>query len=321
MIRIIFMGTPDFALSSLEAIYKSDNKLLAVVTQPDRPRGRGKKLQPSPVKKWALEKGIPIYQPENIRQDPSFIKEIKKLDPDLIITAAFGQILPKALLDIPKLGSINVHASLLPKYRGASPIQQAIIEGEEKTGVTIMYMDTRMDTGDIIAKEEIKIGEDDTADQVHDKLALLGGKVLKEVISLFGQGKPKGVPQDDELATYCSKINKSMCELNWDNDAQKLRNLIRGLTPWPGAFTYYKSCRLKLWSTKEWAGKDIGRAQPGTIVIANAKDGIVVACRNSFLQILELQAEAGRRMTSQEYLRGNQIDTGSILGRQGSDCD
>ncbi len=315
MIRIVFMGTPEFALPCLEAIKKSGNSLVAIVTQPDKPRGRGNKMTPSPVKEWGIKEEIPVYQPTKIRTDKDFIDKIKQLEPDLVITAAFGQILPQEFLDIPTFGCINVHASLLPKYRGASPIQHALINGEKETGITIFYMDAGMDTGDIIAAREINIKDDENAGELHDRLAILGGELLSEVIKQFEQGRPAGIPQDHEKATYCGKIDKSMGEIDWDKEAGAIKNLIRGLTPWPGAYTYYNGKRLKVWKAAEREYFTLNQCEPGTVITADEREGLIVKCRDIALQLLELQGEGGRRMTAGEYLRGNPILEGVRLGQ------
>lgn len=315
MIRIVFMGTPEFAIPCLEAIKQSGNSLVAIVTQPDKPRGRGNIMTPSPVKEWGIREGIPVFQPVKVRNDYDFMSSIRLLEPDLVVTAAFGQILPQEFLDIPSLGCINVHASLLPKYRGASPIQHALINGEKVTGITIIYMDAGMDTGDIIAARKISIGDDENAGELHDRLACLGGELLLEVIKRFEKGKPEGVPQDHEKATYCGKIDKSMGEIDWDKKAYDIRNMIRGLTPWPGAFTYYSGKRLKVWKAAEREYLTLNQYEPGTVILANERDGLVVRCRDGVLQLLELQGEGGRRMTAEEYLRGNPILEGTRLGQ------
>jgi len=315
--RILFMGTPDFAIPSLETIANEGYDLLGVVTQPDRRKGRGKQLTPPPVKEWAMARDIPVYQPEKVRE-PEFIEEVEKLNPDLIVTAAFGQILPKKILDIPHLGCINVHASLLPKYRGASPIQQVIIDGERETGITIMYMDVGMDTGDIILQRKIEIGEEEDSGHLHDRLAKLGGDVLKDALKLFAEGKkPNGVPQDHEKATYCSKIEKSMGEIDWNQEVEKIRNLVRGLTPWPGTFTYVNSLRLKVWKANRWGKLIQGEYVPGQVVIADPKEGLIIAARDGFMRLQYIQGPGGKRMLDTEYLRGNPIPVGTILGKGG----
>jgi len=313
VLKVIFMGTPDFALPVLEAIIGSGCDLLAVVTQPDKPKGRGKQLASPPVKIWAENHGILVLQPEKVKSR-DFIEKIAEMAPDLIVTAAFGQILPNTLLDVPPLGCINVHASLLPKYRGASPIQQALIDGEEKTGVTIMYMDVGMDTGDIILTQEISIDPDENAGQLHDRLAALGGEALGKALELFKSGKPAGIPQDHSAASYCSKIEKSMGEIRWDNDPAAIKNLVRGLTPWPGAFTCLDGQRLKVWKACEWEYFTDKEYIPGTVIKADTSDGLIVGCRGGALRITWLQGPGGKAMDSREYLRGHTIPEGSILG-------
>ncbi len=314
--KILFMGTPLFAIPSLEAIVDGGYDLIGVVTQPDRPKGRGKRLAAPPVKEWALERDIPVYQPEKVRE-PEFVETVRKLSPDLIVTAAFGQILPKTILDIPPLGCINVHASLLPKYRGASPIQQAIIDGEKETGITIMYMDVGMDTGDIILQKKIEIGEDENSGQLHDRLARLGGEALREALKLFEGGqKPAGIPQNEEEATYCSKIEKSMGEIDWNKNLEEVRNLIRGLTPWPGAFIYINDVRLKVWKAGRWEKSAEGEYVPGQVVVADPKQGLVIAARDGLMRLYEIQGPGKRPMADTEYLRGNPIPTGIIIGKE-----
>ena len=312
--KIIFMGTPDFSIPSADAVQKSGNDLIAVVTQPDRPKGRGKQVTFSPVKKWAEERNISIYQPVRIKGDMAFLEKIRQLQPDLIVTAAFGQILPKDFLAVPTLGCINVHASLLPAYRGASPIQQALISGADRTGISVMYMDAGMDTGDIIQQEEIRIAEEDDAGQLHDRLAVLGGRVLSRVLKQFADGKPEGVPQDAAKATYCSKIEKSMGEIRWEQKASTVRNLVRGLTPWPGAYTFLRETRLKVWKVMEWE-YFTNNTVPGTVLRADRSVGLIVACQDGALRIAKLQMPGGRPMSDLDYLRGNRIEVGICLGR------
>ena len=312
--KIIFMGTPDFALPALEAIKKSGQQLMAVVTRPDKPKGRGKQVLPPPVKIWALEREIPVYQPESVRKDPGFISEIKNLSPDLIITAAYGQILPKGFLDIPSLGCINVHASLLPEYRGASPIQQVIMDGRETTGITIMYMDVGMDTGDIVLQKELAIHPDENAGELHDRLAVAGGQALEDGIALFVQGKVKGIPQDHDKATYCRKIEKSMGEIPWEESAIRIKNRIRGLTPWPGCFTFLHGSRLKVWKGSLWEYFTGTRHSPGTVLKADRENGLIVSCGEGALRLEEVQGQGSRSMSDLEFLRGKPIEPGTILG-------
>jgi len=312
VLRIVFMGTPEFAIPSLEAIVSSGHQIIGVVTQPDKPKGRGKKLAPPPVKEWALARAIPVYQPEKVR-DPEFIRILKELAPDLIVTAAYGQILPKEILDIPPLGCINVHASLLPKYRGASPIQQALIDGETETGITIMYMDVGMDTGDIILQRSTPIHPDEQADELHDRLAVLGGQALAEVLELFEKGRPAGRPQEHDKATYCKKIDKSMGNIDWTQSALRIKNLVRGLTPWPGTFTFLGDQRIKVWKVQEWEYSKLGTYTPGQVVAADQRQGLVVACGDGFLRLVRIQGEGKKVMEDIEFLRGNPIPVGTVF--------
>ncbi len=314
--KILFMGTPDFALSALEAVHNSGHELIGVVTQPDKPKGRGKQLAPPPVKEWAIKNQIPVYQPIRVRGDKSFIDKIKGLSPDIVVTAAYGQILPKSFLDIPSIGCINVHASLLPEYRGASPIQQVLIDGREKTGITIMYMDIGMDTGDIILQEELIIHPDENAGQLHDRLGALGGKALQKALKLFEQGPVQGTPQDNEKASYCSKIEKSMGEIRWDNSSASVKNMIRGLTPWPGCFTFYQGNRIKVWKASQREYLTEEKLVPGTVLKADDTDGLIVSCGQGALRIEELQGPGGRPMSDLDFLRGKTIEPGVVLGKE-----
>jgi len=299
---IVFMGTPDFALPTLDAIYDSDNTLLAVVTQPDRPRGRGQKLTHSPVKRWAVSKGVPVLQPRKAR-DASFIEELKGLSPDLIVTAAYGQILPKSILDIPPKGCINVHASLLPSYRGAAPIHQAILDGCERTGVTIMYMDEAMDTGDILLQKAMDIREDMTCEDLHDALAALGGECISEILPAFEEGKPEGTPQVHDEATYCGKITKDMGMIDWREDADCIRRRVCALTPWPGTYTMVEGQRLKILAA-EIVEDGPRNARPGDVYIFDEKDGVRVKCGQGALRLKEIQAPGKRPMADTEFIKG-----------------
>jgi methionyl-tRNA formyltransferase len=315
LLKIIFMGTPDFALPAVEAIKNSGNELIAVVTQPDKPKGRGKHMTPPPVKEWAVYNNYPVFQPQKLKGNQEFLNQLKKLNPDLIVTAAYGQILPKDILDIPPLGCINVHASLLPDYRGASPIQQVLIDGKEKTGISIMYMDVGMDTGDIILQSELDIYPDENAGQLHDRLSELGGESLAEVIKMFENGKPAGKPQDSEKATYCGKIDKSMGEIRWEQSADTIFNLVRGLTPWPGAFTFLHGKRLKIFKALPTEYSTGINLSPGSVLEADQTTGLLIACGQGVIRIAELQEEGGRPMSDLEYLRGNPIEIGTELGK------
>ncbi|MGI6189548.1 MAG: methionyl-tRNA formyltransferase [Clostridiales bacterium] len=315
MLRVVFMGTPEFALPSLEAVLRSGQKLIGVVTQPDRPKGRGRLLTPPPVKVWAMERDIEVYQPEKVR-NPEFVAILEKMAPDVIVTAAFGQILSKQILDIPPLGCINVHASLLPKYRGASPIQQALIDGETSTGITIMYMDEGMDTGDIILQKKIDIHPEERADQLHDRLALLGGQALEEALRLFEGGKPAGRPQEHEKATYCKKIDKTMGNINWTENGNQIKNLVRGLTPWPGAFTFYGQQRIKVWKIKEWEYSKAKDCVPGQVAAADQQQGLIVACGHGFVRLSEIQAQGKKVMKDVDFIRGNPIPAGTVFSNK-----
>ncbi|MEW6304762.1 MAG: methionyl-tRNA formyltransferase [Verrucomicrobiota bacterium] len=311
-LRIIFMGTAELACASLAALADSgDFHVLAVVTQPDRPKGRDLKLQPSPVKALALEKGLPVLQPEKARHEP-FIQELRALQPDLIVVAAYGQILPQALLDVPRFGCLNVHTSLLPKYRGAAPIQWAMLDGEPVTGVTIMKMDAGLDTGDILTQESTPIAEDDNAQTLHDRLAAIGAALLVKTMPNHVAGKITPRPQPKEGATYARKITKEDGHMDWKLPARVLWNRVRGFTPWPGAYAFQaaqpKPRLIKLWSARPVAGG----GQPGEVLRAD-KEGVVIACGEGALCVTSLQKEGGRRMEAADFLRGNPLQPGERL--------
>lgn len=307
--KIVFMGTPDFAVPCLDVV-KDNHELLAVVTQPDRPKGRGKKLAPPPVKERASDFNVEIYQPNKVR-DKEFIHVIKKINPDCIVVVAFGQILPKELLDIPKYGCINVHASLLPKYRGAAPINWAIINGEETTGVTTMYMDVGLDTGDMILKDSIEIN-DMNAGQLYDNLKNMGAQLLKETLALIESGDAPREKQDDSKSSYAPIMNKKLGDICWDRTNVEIRNLVRGVNPWPSAFSSYEGIKFKIWDC-ELVNKVYGNHKPGEIVKVS-KEGIIVNTENKALLITEIQFPNSKRMTVDAYLRGNEIKEGIILG-------
>lgn len=311
--RIVFMGTPDFAVPTLEALLEAKEEVIGVVTQPDRPKGRGQKLTPPPVKEKALNHNLPIYQPENINT-PEFKNQLEQLAPDLIVVVAFGQLLSKDILNLPKLGCINVHASLLPKYRGAAPIHRTIINGEKETGVTTMYMDVELDAGDMLLQEKVDIGEADNLGILHDKLAKLGGELLVKTVRALENGSLTRIPQDHQRATYASKIEKRDVEINWDQSAREIKNLVRGTNPWPGAYTF---CNKKLW--KVW-GVDIVEQNgvyglPGEILETNEETGLVAATGQGKLVFKEIQPENSKRMKVEDYLKGNRVEKGLKLGR------
>lgn len=302
--NVVFLGTPDFAVESLSKIYDSGHNVLAVVSQPDRPSGRGMKLKPTPVKEYALSKGITVYQVEKIRKNEEFIDTIRNLKPDVIVVVAFGQILPKELLDIPKYGSINVHGSLLPKYRGAAPIQWAIINGDEFTGITTMYMDAGMDTGDMILKESIKIEDDDNFGTIYEKMKKLGGKLIIETLEKVAEGSAPREKQGEDF-TMAPMITKELCKIDWNKSAKDIRNLIRGLNPMPGAYTYMSEQMVKIWDAE--IIKMQSEEKSGTVILSNNKEGLYVTTGDGVLNIKELQMPNAKRMSTLDYLRGNTI--------------
>ena len=309
--NIVFMGTPDFAVESLSKIYENGHNVLAVVSQPDRPSGRGMFLKPTPVKEYAESKGLKVYQPEKVRKNEEFIEIIKSLKPDVIVVVAYGQILPEEILNIPKYGCINVHGSLLPKYRGSAPIQWAIINGEEKTGITTMYMDKGMDTGDMILKEEVVIADNDTFGTLYEKLKKAGGKLILQTLDKVLEGIAPRQKQPDEY-THAPMIQKDMCRIDWNKSAREIRNLVRGLNPMPGAYTSLDDKIYKIWMC-EIVTEDAYDEIPGTIITANSKEGLCVATGCGILKITEIQAPNAKRMAVSDYLRGNQIATRKIL--------
>ncbi|MEA4846393.1 MAG: methionyl-tRNA formyltransferase, partial [Clostridiaceae bacterium] len=309
--RIVFMGTPDFAVPCLRELLSEKHEIAAVVTQPDRAKGRGNKLAASPVKILAAEAGIPVYQPEKIRTE-EFMEVLKDLAPDVMIVVAFGQILSQEILDIPPLGCINIHASLLPKYRGAAPINWCIINGEKSTGITAMYMDRGVDTGDIIIKKEIPIGEDENAEELHDRLSELGASVLRDTMTLLTEAKIKRIPQNDAEATYAPIMTKALGRIDWSMDAGKINDLIRGTYPWPGAFSSYKGKVFKIFIAQA-LNDNVKNKDYGYIRQAD-KDSIVVSCGTGSLRIKELQFENEKRMSAEAYLRGHEIAEEVKLG-------
>jgi methionyl-tRNA formyltransferase len=311
-LRIIFMGTPDLACPSLQSILSApDLNVVAVVTQPDRPKGRDLKLQPSPVKTLALQANLPVLQPERARNE-AFIGELRALQPDLIAVAAYGQLLPKNLLDLPRFGCLNLHTSLLPKYRGAAPIQWAIINGDPETGVTIMRIDVGLDTGDILTQETTPIQPDDTSEILHDRLARMGAALLLRTIRDHAAGKTSPRPQPAQGVVYAPKITKEDGHIDWSQSATAIWNRVRGLMPWPGAFTFLpdppRPHLLKIWQAEVVAQA----GQPGEVLIAD-KTGIAVGCGHDALRVLVLQREGGRRLSAQEFLAGHPLRPGQRL--------
>lgn len=309
--RIVFMGTPDFAVGSLQALCESGkHEILAVVTQPDRPKGRGNKLLQTPVKEYALAQGLTVYQPQKVKT-PEFVELLHELQPELIVVAAFGQFLSKEILELPKYGCINVHASLLPKYRGAAPIQYAIIKGEKESGVTIMQMDIGMDTGAMLDKVVVPIEENTTMGELHDALREQGATLLLEVIDKIATGTAVAEPQDDAQATYATLLDRSMEHIDWSKTAQEVHNLIRGFNPAPSTFTKLPNGKsLKIWGSK-MTGKS-SAAAAGT-VIETGKHSFFVACGEGVLEITEVQPESKKRMPAQVFLNGRGVQEGDLL--------
>lgn len=310
--KIVFMGTPDFAEESLEAIYNAGYEILGIVTNPDKPKGRGMKMVCSPVKEFALEKGLKIYQPLKIRNNTELIQEIKDLNPDVICVVAYGKILPKEILDIPRLGCINVHGSLLPKYRGAAPIQWAVLNGDKKTGVTTMYMDVGMDTGDIILKEEVEIGEEETTGELWNRLAKIGGKLLVATLKNIEEGTAPRQKQADNF-TLAPMLDKKIAKIDWENKTTKeIKNLVRGLNPIMGAYTFLNGKKIKFWKVAIVTDKDniiqgMENIKNGTVLVSNQKDGLWIKTKDGVLKVLEIQGENARKMPIEDFLRGNSI--------------
>lgn len=309
--KIVFMGTPDFAVGSLQALCESGkHEILAVVTQPDRPKGRGNKLLQTPVKEYALAQGLTVYQPQKVKT-PEFVELLHELQPELIVVAAFGQFLSKEILELPKYGCINVHASLLPKYRGAAPIQYAIIKGEKESGVTIMQMDIGMDTGAMLDKVVVPIAENTTMGELHDALREQGAALLLQVIDKIAAGTAVAEPQDNEQATYATLLDRSMEHIDWSKTAQEVHNLIRGFNPAPSTFTKLPNGKsLKIWGSKM---TDKSSAAAAGTVIETGKHSFFVACGEGVLEITEVQPESKKRMPAQVFLNGRGVQEGDLL--------
>jgi methionyl-tRNA formyltransferase len=318
------MGTPDFAKESLEAIYNAGHNIIAVITNPDRPKGRGMKMIASPVKEFAVEKNIPVLQPEKIRE----IKDtLVQLNPDLFCVVAYGKILPKDILDIPKKGSINVHGSLLPKYRGAAPIQWSVLNGDKKTGITTMYMDEGMDTGDMVLQEEVEIGENETTGELWERLSKIGANLLVETLKKIENGTAPRKKQPSDF-TMAPMLNKEMARIDWENKtAKEIKNLVRGLNPIMGAYTTYKGKKIKIWRAGCIELNDFIEDHPefseyvsnlenmaeGAVIYSDIKNGLFVKAKEGILILQEVQAENAKKMLVQDFLRGNLIQTGEIF--------
>ena len=316
--KIIFMGTPDFARDSLEAVYNAGYEIIGVVTNPDRPKGRGMKMIPSSVKEFALEKELKIYQPEKVKNNIEFIDEIKSLNPDVICVVAYGKILPEEILNIPKLGCINVHGSLLPKYRGAAPIQWAVLNGDKETGVTTMYMDKGMDTGDMILKEKVTIGEDETTGELWDRLSKIGGELLVKTLE---QIEARTAPREKQGEDYtmAPMLNKDMAKIDWENkSAIEIKNLVRGLNPIMGAYTFWNGKKIKFWKVdivkeNEIMVDNLEILRNGTVIVSNPKGGLYIKTKKGIIKVLEIQGENAKRMPIGDFLRGNNISEFEIF--------
>lgn len=306
--RMIFMGTPDFACPTLQTLVERGENLLAVITQPDRPKGRGQKLMPPPVKELALKHGIPVYQPPKVR-DPAFVEIIRAMQPELIVVVAFGQILPKALLDIPPQGCINVHASLLPRYRGAAPLNWCIINGESETGVTTMLMDPGLDTGPMLLKRSTAIGENEDIVALHDRMSLMGAELLAETLDGLRTGRVEPEEQDNSLTCYAPLLKKEDGLIDWQRDARAIHNQVRGMAVWPGAYTALDGQILKLYRTRVGQGNGL----PGSVLRA-AKGVFEVACLSGSLLIEELQLAGKKRLDCASFLAGCPVAEGVLLG-------
>ena len=314
--KILFMGTPDFAESSLKAIYSAGYEIIGVVTNPDKPKGRGLKMMCSPVKEFAIEKNIPVYQPTKIKNNTEFIEKIKSLNPDVICVVAYGKILPKEILEIPGKGCINVHGSLLPKYRGAAPIQWAVLNGDKRTGITTMYMDEGMDTGDMILKKEVEIGEDETTGELWGRLAKVGGDLLVQTLKQVEEGTVKRIKQGDDF-TLAPMLDKSMAKIDWNKSAFEIKNLVRGLNPIMGAYSFLNDKKIKFWKVQILSDNEFGKntqsAILGEVIESEPKKGLFIKANGGILQVIEIQGENAKRMNASDFLRGNSIKIGEIF--------
>lgn len=321
------MGTPDFALESLKALYEAKYDIIGVVTNIDKPKGRGMKMVASPVKEYAIEKNLQVYQPIKVRNNPEFLKEVKKLNPDLICVVAYGKILPQELLDIPKYGCVNVHGSLLPEYRGAAPIQWAVLNGDKKTGVTTMFMNAGMDTGDMILKEEVEIGEDETTGELWDRLKTIGANLLIKTVKEIENGTATRTKQPEE-GTMAPMLSKEMAKIDWKNKtANDIKNLVRGLNPIMGAYTFLDGKKIKFWKVQTLTENELlekfqeleeykyhlNKMQAGTVLFSDDKKGLFIKANGGILQVLEIQGENSKRMAVGDFLRGNPVGVGNMF--------
>lgn len=315
--RILFMGTPDFAVETLQSLMESEHEVIGVVTQPDKPKGRSGKMQYSPVKEVALENGLKVYQPEKVR-DEAFVHEIRNMAPDVIVVVAFGQILSREILEMPKYGCLNVHASLLPKLRGAAPIQWSVIEGDKESGVTIQQMDEGIDTGDILLVQKYRLEEKETGGSLFDKLAKLGGPMILEVLKEAEQGNLHPIPQEEEKHTYAKMLSKATGQIDFSQSAAAIERLIRGLNPWPSAYCFLEGKMLKIWEADvlaaDWkTGTEL--LENGTVVLVE-KDSFIVKTGDGFLKVLSVQLEGKKRMDTAAFLRGYSLEADTVLKSQ-----
>lgn len=321
------MGTPDFALESLKALYEAKYDIIGVVTNIDKPKGRGMKMVASPVKEYAIEKNLQVYQPIKVRNNPEFLEEVKKLNPDLICVVAYGKILPQELLDIPQYGCVNVHGSLLPEYRGAAPIQWAVLNGDKKTGVTTMFMNAGMDTGDMILKEEVEIGEDETTGELWDRLKTIGANLLIKTVKEIENGTATRTKQPEE-GTMAPMLSKEMAKIDWKNKtANNIKNLVRGLNPIMGAYTFLDGKKIKFWKVQTLTENELlekfqeleeykyhlNKMQAGTVLFSDDKKGLFIKANGGILQVLEIQGENSKRMAVGDFLRGNPVGVGNMF--------
>lgn len=321
------MGTPDFALESLKALYEAKYDIIGVVTNIDKPKGRGMKMVASPVKEYAIEKNLQVYQPIKVRNNPEFLEEVRKLNPDLICVVAYGKILPQELLDIPKYGCVNVHGSLLPEYRGAAPIQWAVLNGDKKTGVTTMFMNAGMDMGDMILKEEVEIGEDETTGELLDRLKTIGANLLIKTVKEIENGTATRTKQPEE-GTMAPMLSKEMAKIDWKNKtANDIKNLVRGLNPIMGAYTFLDGKKIKFWKVQTLTENELlekfqeleeykyhlNKMQAGTVLFSDDKKGLFIKANGGILQVLEIQGENSKRMAVGDFLRGNPVGVGNMF--------
>lgn len=321
------MGTPDFALESLKALYEAKYDIIGVVTNIDKPKGRGMKMVASPVKEYAIEKNLQVYQPIKVRNNPEFLEEVKKLNPDLICVVAYGKILPQELLDIPKYGCVNVHGSLLPEYRGAAPIQWAVLNGDKKTGVTTMFMNAGMDTGDMILKEEVEIGDDETTGELWDRLKTIGANLLIKTVKEIENETATRTKQPEE-GTMAPMLSKEMAKIDWKNKtANDIKNLVRGLNPIMGAYTFLDGKKIKFWKVQTLTENELlekfqeleeykyhlNKMQAGTVLFSDDKKGLFIKANGGILQVLEIQGENSKRMAVGDFLRGNPVGVGNMF--------